>query len=67
MLYKKTKILMVSEDDFYKEIETSDDVEFGNLNNSVRKKAKTADIVMYKANDITIILKNRYGGIGAVV
>lgn len=66
MLQIKSEILMVAPNDFYTEIKSPDDVEFGKLDNNTREKAKDADIVMYKSKDITIILKNRFGGIGQV-
>lgn len=67
MLYQKCKVLMVSERDFYKELETSEDIKLSNLKNDIEMKADAAEIVMYKGNDLTYVMKNKFGSVGAVI
>lgn len=67
MLVQDIKLLMVSENDFYKEIETSDDIKLSNLKNPVYDKSQKADIVIFQSNHSTVVMRNRYGGIGQVV
>lgn len=67
MIVKTSEVMLVSERDFYKEIETSDDVEYSNLKNDIKVEAENSDIIMYISNGNTIIIKNRYGSDGVVV
>lgn len=67
MIVKTSEVMLVSERDFYKEIETSDDVKYSNLKNDIKVEAENSDIIMYISNGNTIILKNRYGSDGVVV
>lgn len=67
MLKQKVTLVMVSYDDFYKEIETGDDVQLSNLKNDVRKIAEKADIVMFQSQHSAVVMKNRFGGEGQVI
>lgn len=67
MLKQKTNLLVVSEDAFRREINSSMDVKLDNLKHSEYDEAKKADIVMYQSNNMTILMKNRYGSEGMVV
>jgi len=67
MLEVKEKIMVVSSLDFYKEIESSDDIIISNLKNDIFNKASECAVVMFTENGMTHILKNRYGSTGSVV
>jgi len=68
MLYEdEGKILLVSNDDFYKEIKSDEDIDLSNLNQDSVKKALHSDIVMYVGDEVkTIILKNIFGKDGKI-
>lgn len=70
MLYKEdANMLMVSEDDFYKEIEELEDIKIDNLEgNDLLEKALNSDIVMFVGQGArTVIMKNRFGKEGSIV